>query len=355
MKNYVLADTTGSLRDIYKILKELKIGRTIYINTRKVGYSRKRWDVFVDKLQKAFKMSSAILGKRIVLADYVAKYFVLLAHEFVFLNHGWGTKMTPPRWKWNDEGLYNHFKIFLRNRPYIICLSEFDSEYFLKAPGLDNSQARFVPLGHPRNDYLVRNRANISIAKKVRREFSIPDGAKVILYAPTHREFPELTKRAYSRIVGELKNIDEKLSRMGYFILFRPHYYLGGMKAAFEDMKAVKYAGKDVVEDNRDLMIASDILMTDYSSIFVDYLLLKKPVVFYPFDIEEYEKLRGLVIDFSNLIHTPGPKLSNLSEIFEALDDLNRYSRYLEKSLKHFHKHTDDGATERLIEFLKKL
>ena len=108
--------------------------------------------------------------------------------------------------------------------------------------------------------------------------------------------------------------------------------------------------GYDEYPETRDLMIYSDILITDYSSIFIDYLLLEKPIIFYTFDLREYEKLRGLVIDYDNDIHTPGPKINSLSEIFSIDNNFIKYD--LSKSKHFFHKYVDGNSCERIYEFL---
>jgi len=75
------------------------------------------------------------------------------------------------------------------------------------------------------------------------------------------------------------------------------------------------------------------------------------------FDLDEYEKLRGLVIDFKNPLHTLGPKIKKLEEILSLKeDDFKNFD--LNKSVHFFHKHTDGKSTERvgnfLIEHMKK-
>jgi CDP-glycerol glycerophosphotransferase (TagB/SpsB family) len=95
-----------------------------------------------------------------------------------------------------------------------------------------------------------------------------------------------------------------------------------------------------------------DVLVTDYSSIYTDFLLLDRPIIFTPVDLEEYEAERGFFFDYGNDVCTPGPKVRNAEDFLAALDaelsgaDPYHLTRGASRSL--FHKHTSAGASERI-------
>src|SRR5690606_15469637 len=106
-----------------------------------------------------------------------------------------------------------------------------------------------------------------------------------------------------------------------WVILFRPHYFIAN---AF-DFRKYKGFIHDVseVEDINELYLISDVLMTDYSSVFFDYANLKRPMIFYMYDLEHYAKdLRGFYFDLKEL---PGDIVKSEKEIVGILNDLGGY------------------------------
>ena len=112
-----------------------------------------------------------------------------------------------------------------------------------------------------------------------------------------------------------------------YIILFRTHYFV----ANYIDLS--KYEGfvynVSTYDDINDLYIISDLLITDYSSVFFDYSNLKRPIYFYMYDFDEYKNnLRDFYIDLSEL---PGPITKTQDELMDELKNISTYeSRYRE-------------------------
>ena len=132
-----------------------------------------------------------------------------------------------------------------------------------------------------------------------------------------------------------------------YVILFRAHYLVAN-SFDFE-----KYAGFVIdasgYSDINDLYIASDILITDYSSVFFDYANLKKPVIFYMYDLEEYAgELRGFYLSLDEL---PGPIVRDEQDLIKevrACDDWQPDEKY-EDFHKRFNPLDDGHASERVL------
>jgi CDP-glycerol glycerophosphotransferase len=178
----------------------------------------------------------------------------------------------------------------------------------------------------------------------------VPEGKKAILYAPTWRDDQHVSGKGYTLSLP----VDfEKLRReLGddHVILFRAHYFVAN-EFDFE-----RYAGFVVdvsgVSDINDLYVASDLLVTDYSSVFFDYANLERPIVFYMYDLEAYAtELRGFYLDLDEL---PGPIVQTEDELVAAIRSadtpdpelVERYHRFNERFT-----YLDDGhASERVIE-----
>jgi len=297
-------------------------------------------------------LKTLTLKNGVVFADHFSDNFSKLFQEMIFINHGWGTKKVPGNNEVKDFRLMSRYNNILKLSSTIICLSDFDESYFLRNPSLDLlKRPKFLPLGLPRNDFLVENIANNEFKERILREFNLKSNDRIILYAPTHRETTENNQKTLSRILRELDIIDKYLDYDNIKILFRPHYFQESLENEISRYKNIFYVGFEKFKDPRPLMLGSDALLTDYSSIFVDYLLLQRPIIFYPFDLKEYDNLRGLVIDFRNNIQTPGPKITKLLDIIElSSEDFKDYD--LKKSAHFFHKHIDNRATERVANFL---
>src|SRR5699024_9675578 len=129
---------------------------------------------------------------------------------------------------------------------------------------------------------------------------------KIILYAPTWRDNEYYQRGKYKfDIKLDLERMRETLSD-DYVILLRMHYLIA------ENIDTSKYDGFVIdmskYEDIRDLYLISDILLTDYSSVFFDYAILNRSVLFFTYDLESYrDNLRGFYFDFEK--EAPGPLL----------------------------------------------
>lgn len=325
------------------------------------------YNAFAPKLEKLFRIgkhyfSSLLHNERLInVYQGTSRIIIKLLPKYrivnVFLNHGWGTKMSPGRKEIFEKKARAYWRILRKYTDYVICYSSFDATYFMRHELLnDLPLPKFIPLGHPRNDFLVRNAGNKPLILQEKEKIGIPKSSKVILFAPTHRE-SKILKNDYDikllkSFMEELSSIDSYLREFNYFMLFRPHYLISNISSS--GFKNIIIADSNRYPDPRVLMLISDVLVTDYSSIYVDYLLLKKPIVFYQPDLEYYQEMRGLVVDPNNPVHMPGPKIAKLRDILD-LDD-EEFQKYdLIKARDFFHKYSDDKATWRLAQFVKQI
>ena len=117
------------------------------------------------------------------------------------------------------------------------------------------------------------------------------------------------------------------------------------------------YASSEQFPDTQVLLYYTNILITDYSGIYFDFLLLKRPIIFYDYDFEEYNRVRGFLFDYYE--HTPGPKVKTQEELLKAIErylenpSLDKEKRELLKN--KFHKYTDGKASERVYNKIKEL
>lgn len=152
-----------------------------------------------------------------------------------------------------------------------------------------NYEGEIINSGYPRNDYLFDQEAIIATRKKIYEELNIPSDKKIILYAPTWR-----TKTKYEQKLP-LKEMEKQLSNE-YVLIYRSHYLV----EKFVDSKIYNDFVRDGhgISDVKELLVATDLLITDYSSIMFDYSILNRPMLFFTYDYEKYiNQLRGTYFD----------------------------------------------------------
>jgi CDP-glycerol glycerophosphotransferase (TagB/SpsB family) len=197
----------------------------------------------------------------------------------------------------------NYDIVLVASRPSADCLAE-----AFRLP-LD----RFVTdLGIPRTDLLVGEERIATGAAAVRRHYAVPDGKRVVLYAPTFRGDSIGAARAPENLdLHELK----KTLGADHVVLLRQHPFVRDTRVSPElaDFVIDVSAHPEVNE----LMLASDVLITDYSSVIFDFALLGRPIVLFAPDHDAYEKERGFYFDYR--ADGPGPVFENTAPLAQYL------------------------------------
>ncbi len=238
------------------------------------------------------------------------------------------------------------FYIQSRSWDYLVAANAFSEEVFTRAFVYDKPMLKF---GYPRNDILHADNKE-SIAADIRKRLGIPEGKKVILYAPTWRddEYYESGKYKFD-LKLDLKYMKEKLSDE-YVVILRTHYFIADNIDVTGLSDFVFNLSK--YDDIAELYLISDILITDYSSVFFDYANLKRPMLFFTYDLDKYrDVLRGFYIDMEREL--PGPLLFTTKEIVDAILDIRtvngRYAEIYDKFYERFCGWEDGHASENCI------
>ena len=246
------------------------------------------------------------------------------------------------------------YKIEASKFSYFISPSKFASEKFISAWNLKEigKENIIIEKGYPRNDFLY-NYTEKDV-QKIKKELGLENETrKMILYAPTYRSNQHEAGVGYT--YKEEVDFDKLQKDIGdkYIILFRPHYFIANA-FDFEKYKGFVYnvAG---IDDVNELYIIADMLITDYSSVFFDYANLKRPMLFYMYDLEHYrDKSNGFYIDLDEL---PGPITKTQEDMTKEILRLDKEFKYDEKYEKFNNKYTylDDGnASKRVLDVVLK-
>lgn len=204
----------------------------------------------------------------------------------------------------------------------------------------------FQKIGYPRNDtlYNISQSENAALRKKI----GIPLDKKVILYAPTFREYDR--NRNKECVTNQALNFATWKQLLGdsYVILARMHYEIA------ESLKVEQYQGFVIdctsYSNINDLMNVSDMLVSDYSSLIFDYSILEKPIICFAYDMEKYQEKRGLYIKPWDYFDGGNISEKQLLELILTLD----IEKAIEKSRNFKDKFVNyyGSATRQVLEIL---
>lgn len=246
----------------------------------------------------------------------------------------------------SEKEIHDKYKIDAKKFSYILSPSRFASEKFKSAWNLTNTgmEDKIMEIGYPRNDFLY-NYNDKDIAE-IKERLKLPKNKKVILYAPTWRD--DQHKSGVGYVYNTEVNFDYLKQNLQnqYIILFRAHYLVAN---SFDFNKYQEFIYDVSQEDNiNDLYVISDILITDYSSVFFDYANLKRPMIFYMYDFEKYkDELRGFYLDINEL---PGPITKTEEELIKAIANCEDF--VYDKKYKDFndkYNYLDDGQVAKKV------
>ncbi|MFW6640082.1 bifunctional glycosyltransferase/CDP-glycerol:glycerophosphate glycerophosphotransferase [Nocardiopsis algeriensis] len=213
-------------------------------------------------------------------------------------------------------------------------------------------QGKVAEIGYPRNDVLHSQDAD-ERGQQVRKQLGIDPGKRVVLYAPTWRD--DGNKGAGTYQFDLQLDVDAMRERLGkdHVLLLRLHHLINRHQVIEGDEFV-----KDVSNypDVNDLCMASDVLITDYSSIMFDYAGTGKTLLLYTYDYEKYRnETRGLSFDLAE--HAPGPLLRNTDEVIGVLEDLDTFQAETKEQYREFRElfcpYEDGGASARVVELME--
>lgn len=205
--------------------------------------------------------------------------------------------------------------------------------------------------GYPRNDF--SDPITETRIKKFYNKFKYQN-MKIGIYLPTHRKNGE---RIIECLYENLDFINSSLEYLNSILLIKFHFY--GLKDNMEKQshwdRIIFLKDDDFDQDIYQILPHTDYLITDYSSVYFDYLLLNKPIIFAPFDIKEYlMDDRKFYYDYSEV--TPGPRAKNWDELInfieEAIYHPDKYEKDREIIRKRFNKYNDKENCKRVFEIV---
>ena len=231
------------------------------------------------------------------------------------------------------------------NTTYMITQNKHTTNVFKRAFQLNGLyDGTFIEDGYPRTDLTI-NKSRKEMEQEIINSGIHLNKNKNLLFAPTYRGNFMDPADNIDELLDSIQSLDEQTN---YNILLKVHPFL--YNNIIEDGRFKEYLIPDTIDPNEILSLA-DLLVTDYSSIFFDFLVTNKPIIFYTSDYEKYSKERGLYMDVDSL---PGPTTNNIRGLIDIINhNLFNKEKYKEKYKDYKNKYVpyDDGnVTERLVE-----
>lgn len=216
-----------------------------------------------------------------------------------------------------------------------------DIEKYIYAGMVGIPVSKMHVIGMPKNDILV----NYSEGQRseIRRNLGIPDNKTVILYAPTFRE-----EANFKETFNVNVSLWEQILGENYILLYRAHPVVS-TNTKIDDKFFIDVSNYEIVED---LMIASDILVSDYSGIIFDYCIMDKPIFLWTYDYEKYNSLRGLYFDIRKEL----PYHEDQSELIKMIKecDLNKVVTEYVIPFKNKYETEYGNATKKALDIISK-
>lgn len=262
------------------------------------------------------------------LAFFIVKSRLLATAEYVFLNDNF-LPMGKLKFRseavitqlWHAEGAFKKFGLHIPQNDalrkaeiaansklsFVVCSSEGVRKIYAEAFGVN--EEKVLPLGAPRVDYLKNEKNRESALREIHEKYPQTKNKKIILYAPTFRDDPERDKEILKKfnIAALKKALGDEYE---IFVRLHPQIHISDRDTE---------GATDVTDfsDVRKLILASDVLVTDYSSICMDFAFLQKKTVFFAYDLDWYTERRNFYFDYESFV--PGLVAKNTDELISSI------------------------------------
>ena len=211
-------------------------------------------------------------------------------------------------------------------------------EIYAEAFGIERKKVK--NLGMPRADIFFKEDEKLKVKEKFFNEYPELKNKKIIMYAPTFRD----NDKGNFNLKLDIKLMKEKLEKLGYILLLRLHPSIKKDNISVDNIFSYDFSKYEQVSD---LLIVSDILISDYSSIIFEFSIMKKPILFYSYDVEEYIKNRGFYYSYYEFI--PNKINYTTEEVINSVINKEWDLERIEKFARYFFNPFDGNSTERVL------
>jgi len=213
---------------------------------------------------------------------------------------------------------------------YLISANDYSKNIFKRASMF---KKKILNVGYPANDIFYSKDSDIK-KSQIKSKLGLDNNKKIILYAPTFRDVVrDIEGNHYFDLQIDLDSLYDNLNE-DYVILLRLHYLISNSLNISSNLNEFVL---DVshYNDIHELCMISDVLITDYSSVFFDFAHTKNPILFFMPDFYEYSSTRGLYLDIKKDL--PGPLLFDMAELIDGLKNIDKVQKKFQHSYDNFY------------------
>lgn len=293
----------------------------------------------IEELEQ-YNLPYKILGTKE--ADYeiaIAKFIIFDQGNYTYLPTLHFSQKTVQLW--HGVGLKKMSKMSNITYDYFVSTSEWTNETNFEKVF---QAKKFLNFGYPRNDIFFQKDENLSFLfcdKCILSTILENKDKRIILYTPTHRE-------NNTKLALDLKLLNEQLKKINTFFIIKVHPFILEFYSILEEKNYSNIYIHNAYGDIYPLLKYIDILVSDYSSIVYDFLLLNKPIIFYIYDINEYVRNVSLLFDFDE--YSPGIKVYSQNELINSFSFVDNYEKKRELIRDKFFDEKEQIASKNIID-----
>lgn len=331
---------SGNPLAIYRKLKENPYLKHVIVLNTNVEIPLELYgneNVYIVRTDSFGHLSMLAKAKYIVVDSTLPFYFIPKAEQKILNTwHGTPLKYLGFDVKTNPYYSARNVSKSLNVATHIINPNQFTEDILVKSYTLDKTgMTNFKITGYPRQDLMIN--ASSERKREIKRLLNIPEGKPVVLYAPTYRGANNVSDERNDEILSQA--ITDLNQSNNYHFLFKGHYFVKETDAMMNKI------------DTNELLSIVDVLISDYSSIAIDFLPQDKPIIYFTYDIAEYREERGLYVDIEEISDNVVDTVDKLMTRVEKLVDEPVIGPKQIAAKEKFCRLDDGNATDRVIEF----
>jgi len=249
--------------------------------------------------------------------------------------------------------ILNYIPFFHMKPDLVISTSEESKKRLV--PAFKYEEKNVIITGQPRNDVLFFN-TKCSYIDKIKRKINFK---YIFAYFPTCRGIGYGSTDLFTKYNFNIRLMQNSLEKLNGVLIIKPHHYnTFNIKTRGSFTNRIFLSSDQELPDIYPLTKQVDVLITDYSAIFIDFLLLNRPIIFAPFDLEEYTRTTDELYYNYNEV-TPGPKSKNWDEVikfmYESINEPEKYKKQRETVNTLFNFYKDGKSSERVYNEIMKI
>jgi len=308
-------------------------------NTESKSYSKLSTVAVIAKIAKA---------DIIIVDDYVPAFNSVALHQSVRVIQLWhagaGFKGVGYA-RWGHFGCPAPFSAH-RRTDFAITDSMAIRDFFSEPFGILEEQV--IPTGMPRMDEYLSEDNRRKVTEQLYESYPAFRDKRVILFAPTYRGRNRKTSYYPCELI-DFERLYRYCEDVDAVVLFKMHPWVAD-EVAIEEAYRDRFFAMNSYPNINELFYITDLLITDYSSCMYEFLLMKKPMLFFAFDHERYAVSRGFHRDYVS--NVPGRICETFDELLRAMREEDFEFEKVERMLPEYFDHADTGSCDRVIDWL---